>query len=507
VLVALYGVLNAAAYSCLMPLWEGFDEGYHYGYVQMLSAHGTLPVLGRTVLTREIWHAYELAPVSHYLQPFTGAPLNFGQYFAMTREDRARRRAELDSIVVASKYELQRDKANYEANQSPLPYIFMAPFDWAMAGLPLTARVLALRLICSILAVLLLAHSTLGLARELGLTERYAAAALFCVFSAQMLYATICHVSNDWLAIPVMTYLLWAAIRAQESGSARDHLLLGVALSVGLLAKAYYLFLVPLPFLVAAWALWRKRTTVLRAAWMLPPLAILAAPWFARNVILYHNLAGTVEQTKGLELRGFLGAVFAVPWAGSIAYMAHTSLWTGNNSFTAFSSMTLNVVLALLAAGVVCNFVFGRPGAAEWIATGGIVLFSTGLAFSTVAFFISSKGGVFAAFPWYMQTLLSPVLLMAFLGLSRARAAGRVLFPLTVVAWAYLIAATYLAKLGPMYGGYPPSRAHLSALWTWYWSGNGDWSASLAGGAAAWVLIALTMALCLFLCGRLTLKA
>ena len=498
VLVALYGVLNAAAYSCLMPLWEGFDEGYHYGYVQMLSAHGTLPVLGRTALTREIWHAYELAPVSHYIQPFTQAPLNFAQYFSMPREERAMRRAELDAIAPAEKYEVQREKANYEANQSPLPYLLMTPFDWVMAGLPLTERVLVLRLICSILAVLMLAHAGLGLARELGMTERYAAAALFCVFSAQMLYATICHVSNDWLAIPAMTYLLWAAVRAWRSGSDRAYLLLGVALSVGLFAKAYFLFMAPFPFFVA--------TSRRRATWLLAPLGVLAAPWFIRNMILYQNVAGTLEQTKGLGLHGFLDAVLAVPWRDSIVYMAHTSLWTGNNSFTTFSSMTLNVVLALLAAGIICNFIYGKPSAAEWIVAGGIVMFSIGLAFSTVAFFVSSKSGVFAAFPWYMQTLLAPVLLMAFLGLSRAGVVGRVLLPLMVIAWAYLMAATYLVKLGPTYGGYPPTRTRLGALWTWYWSG-GDWSASLAGGAATWVLIAVTLALCLILCGRLALKA
>jgi len=208
-----------------------------------------------------------------------------------------------------------------------------------------------------------------------------------------------------------------------------------------------------------------------------------------------------LEQTKGVGPREFLAAVRAVPWVDSIVYMAHTSLWTGNNSFTTFSSMTLNGVLALLALGVVCNFVFGKPSAAAWITGGGIVLFSMGLAFTTVAFFISSKGGVFAAFPWYMQILLPPVLLMAFLGVSRAGWLGRVLFPLMVLAWAYLIAATYLLKLGPMYGGYPPARTRLGALWTWYWSGSGDWSASLAGGMAAWTLIFVTLSACLFLCG------
>src|SRR6266849_352164 len=86
--IALYGVLNAAAYSCLLPLWEGFDEGFHYGYVQLLSTTRSFPVLGQAFLTQEIRRSYELTPVSHYLQPYTGAPLNFGAYFALPRSER-----------------------------------------------------------------------------------------------------------------------------------------------------------------------------------------------------------------------------------------------------------------------------------------------------------------------------------------------------------------------------------------------------------------------------------
>lgn len=86
--VVFYGALNAAAYSCLLPLWEGFDEGFHYGYVQLLSTTRSFPVLGKSLLSQEIWRSYESTPVSHYLQPYTRAPLNFADYFAMPERAR-----------------------------------------------------------------------------------------------------------------------------------------------------------------------------------------------------------------------------------------------------------------------------------------------------------------------------------------------------------------------------------------------------------------------------------
>ena len=49
-----YGMLNAAAYCCLLPLWEGWDEPYHYGYVQFVDTNFRFPELGRTTLSREV---------------------------------------------------------------------------------------------------------------------------------------------------------------------------------------------------------------------------------------------------------------------------------------------------------------------------------------------------------------------------------------------------------------------------------------------------------------------
>ena len=245
-LLALYGAINAIAYSSLLPMWEGFDEAYHYGYVQFLSTNLALPVLGRDTLSREIWHSYEYQPVSHYLQGFTGAPLNFTDYFAKPPEERAQLRVQLDSLAAYEKYQPQPDKPNYEVNQPPLPYLPMLAVDQILVNAPLPKRVLWIRMLIALLAVAMIAHSMLLLAGELGLPQLYRAIVLFCVFSSQMLYATICHVSNDALAVPVMGYLIWAAIRVAHTGTQRDCLLLGLITAAALLTKAYFLFLLPL---------------------------------------------------------------------------------------------------------------------------------------------------------------------------------------------------------------------------------------------------------------------
>ncbi len=133
---------------------------------------------------------------------------------------------------------------------------------------------------------------------------------------------------------------------------------------------------------------------------------MLAGPWYLRNLVLYRNLSATVEQTSFLSIRQVLATATVVPWLKSIRYMAHSSLWTGNNSFTTFSAKTLNVILLLLAAGVMLYFARAWRDAAGWILVAAVVLFSSGLTLIIIAFFAGTQGQAFAATPWYMQVLL-----------------------------------------------------------------------------------------------------
>jgi hypothetical protein len=513
-LLILYGIVNAAAYCCLLPLWEGFDEAYHYGYVQLLATDLRFPVLGQARLSREIWHTFELAPVSHYLQPFTGAPLNFTEYFALPAAERAQRRAQLQSISASERFEAQPDKPNYEVNQSPLAYVFMAGVDRVLAGSALVTRVLALRLICAILSIVLMGHVTLRLARELGLGPQLAYAAVFCVFSSQMLYATICHVSNDALAPPAMGYVLLAAILAWKRGRSRDWVVLGVALAAALLIKAYFLFIVPIVLVLIVRDRWKRRAqakayATAGAVGALLAGVLAAVPWYVRNLVLYHNLSATVESTSGLTVFQLLKTATAVPWLESIRYMAHSSLWTGNNSFTTFSSATLDLVLLLLAAGVVLYCMHARRDAAEWIVIAAIVLFSCGLALITVAFFAGTSGRAIGAVPWYSQVLLAPVLLMVFLGFSRVNRWGRVLTPITIVLWSYVMGATYVAKLIPLYGGFASAHSRVSELAQWYRSwGAGSILETVCLGnlTAVKALVVMTLAMNAGMCITLVVR-
>lgn len=509
--IVLYGVVNAAAYSCLLPLWEGFDEGFHYGYVQLLSTTRSFPVLGNAFLSREIWRSYELTPVSHYLQAYTRAPLNFAAYFSMSRPARKDLHDQLVSLAASQKFESQPDKPSYEVTQAPLPYVFMAGLDYTLSDFPLLTRVLWLRLTCSSLAVLFIAHSTLLVAREIALPELFTGGVLFCVFSSQMLLAVISHICNDCFAVPVMGYLMWTAIRAARTGQPREWLGMGVALTAALLIKAYFLFLLPIPACVLAWNLYNRQLRWKSVIWFAAPVVLFAAPWYARNMMLYHRISGIPVSTSGLSLGEFLKAGLKLPWRESIRYMAHSSLWTGNNSFTTFSANTLDLVLLLLGLGALLYLLRAKPDPAEFLLAATVILFCCGVAFISVAFYSATNGGAISAVPWYQQVLLAPVLLITFLGLHRWRRVGALLSAGLVLLWTYLLLATYWAKLVPLYGGFPQARARLRPLWEWYVQGAEERASilqtlCLAPPAVLWTLMISASALSVALCTILVMR-
>ena len=94
-LILIYGLVSATFYCALLPLWEGFDELYHYGYVQYLSKTATFPQVGRATLSRELWTSLDFTPVSHFLQPYFQRPtMSFQEYFRLSPGERRAHRNE-----------------------------------------------------------------------------------------------------------------------------------------------------------------------------------------------------------------------------------------------------------------------------------------------------------------------------------------------------------------------------------------------------------------------------
>jgi hypothetical protein len=348
-IILLFGVFNACLYSALLPLWEGFDEAFHYGYVETLWHTGRLPTLGRTMVPSDVFRSFSLAPVSHVVQKAVPEATVYDTWFSLPEAEKEQRRGELDHLLPAAG---NSSRPNYEAHHPPLAYIFLALVDWSMSTAPITVRILVLRLCAAVSSTVLLFLGASRLCRALELPEPFVNATLFTVFCSQMLYATIAHVANDWLAVGLSAVFFGAVAEFVRKPDRRFAMSAALWLAAGLLTKAYFLALALLAFAAAAVLIWRRRTrvkTVLGAAML---VVALAGPWYARNVVLYKSVGGTQEEFDGIGLKQALAAAPRMNWVATTGYLARGSLWTGNNSFTSFSRSTLNIVLALLLLAI-----------------------------------------------------------------------------------------------------------------------------------------------------------
>jgi hypothetical protein len=450
-IILLFGLVNASLYSALLPLWEGFDEAFHYAYVETLWQTSRFPILGRTPVPNDVFRSFRLAPVSYIVHRGISEATSFDAWFSLPEVEKEQRRNELDLLRPEPG---GSSCQNYEVHHPPLVYIFFALLDCSMSKAPITVRVLVLRLFAAVVSTVLIYFGVKTLCQALKMPERFANATLFTIFCSQMLYATIAHVANDWLAVGLSALFLGAIGEFVRKPDRRSALKTALWLVAGLLTKAYFLAFALLAFAAAAILIWRRRMHVKSALAAATLVLALAGPWYTRNLIFYKNVSGTQEEFHGIGLRQALAAAPRINWVATTSFLARSSLWTGNNSFTTFSRRTLNIVLALLLLAVAA---WGlrrdviQP--AERIVFAAVVLFSVAVGYASCASFANTNGGSAGASPWYTQVLLVPVMALAYLGVSRWKRFGTVLGVCTVAIWTWVLIATWIIKLFPMYSG------------------------------------------------------
>jgi hypothetical protein len=464
--ILMFGVVNAGLYSALLPLWEGFDEAFHYAYVETLWQTSRLPVLGRTLVPSDVFRSFRLAPMSYVVQRAIPEATSYDDWLSLPQAEKEQRRRELDLLRPDPG---SSSRTNYEAHQPPLAYIFLALLDWSMPKAPVTVRVLVLRLFAAASSIVLLYFGASRLCRALELPEPFTNATLFTIFCSEMLYATVAHVANDWLAVGISALFLASLAEFAGKPNVRSALSTALWLAAGLLTKAYFLAFALPALAAAAILIWGRRARVkpLLAGTIL--VLALAGPWYTRNLVLYGNVSGTHEEFDGVGIRQALAAAPRINWVATAGFLARSSLWTGNNSFTSFSRSTLNIVLVLLFLAVAA---WGLRRSviqpAERVVFAAIVLFSVAVAYASCASFAHTHGDAAGASPWYTQVLLAPVVALAYLGMSRWKGFGRILGAGTTAIWTWVLIATWTVKLFPMYSGGGAAPMRMQEVWNWY---------------------------------------
>jgi hypothetical protein len=450
-----FGALNAILYAGLLPLWEGFDEPFHYAYVQHLQNTHSLPVQRQSTIPEEVWQSFPLAPASYLVKRNLPMVTTFEDYGRLSAEERLALRGRLENLDPRLAA-VPSGAINYESQQAPLAYAALVPFNWLWSRSALPRRILYLRLVCAFTAVFGTGILLFRLATLLGFDAACQNAAAFLVFCSQMFYATSAHIANDWLALPVFLLLITSAVELYVSRSRSAVVALTLALAAGLLTKAYFLAMIP--FVVGVVFICCRRHGALLFS---IAALVTAAPFYIRNIILYKSIDAQQQNIGGTRFGALFEAAFRLPWLHSLADIGRKSLWYGNNSGIAFSAATLSIILLLIVVATV-YYVRRRPSPGEYIVLAGIACFAAALTYNTVLEYYTTRGLTITTAPWYVELLWPPVLCLL---VSRAPKALRAALCLLS---AYIISATYIARLIPLYGGYSGRPAHLVELAGWY---------------------------------------
>ncbi len=446
-LLIAYALVNAVLYSVLLPLWEGFDEPFHFAYVQQLSDGQGLPDARTARLSREVGASILLTPASQAVKQNLPQVTSYTQYFSWPVSRRSEARRRLRDIPTELRWQ-PSELLNYEAHQPPLAYTLLAAPERLLARFSLPVRVAMLRIIAAVAGSLLLLSGAERLFLQLEIRDPYGTVALFCLLSCQMMWATLAHIGNDWLAVPIAVWALVALNVLGKSPGRRSAAVAAVALAAGLLTKAYFLSFVPL---LVGLCVVRRRWHELAITSVI--LCGLAGPWYARNLVRYGVLTGTQEARAGVDLPTVLRVAPTVDWPAVVWSSVRVSLWTGNNSFSTFSANTLNLITATSLAALLL-WVASRHYSAEWVTLLYCVLFALALGYAAVVSHIYTHGAANGPSPWYAQAILAPLLGLALLGAARWPRLGRFVAALLVLEFGYVLTATYVVKLIPLYGGY-----------------------------------------------------
>ena len=276
-ILAGYFVLGAL-FAANTPAWQAPDEPAHYNYIAYLAENGNFPVL------------------------------HFGDY----------PHAYLEQIK-AAKFppEMPVTPIRYESHQPPLYYVLAAPIYGLASGSLTALRLLSVLLGAGIVAL------AYGVARRVlpGRPDVALGAAAFVAFLPQHL-ATVSQVGNDVLAELLLAAVLFvlvgmAARPAQRAlpmpaggmisaqsplppawvpgqplvSERMTPLVLGVLLGLILITKTTAYVAAPLALGVLVWRWLEDRASVRRVLLeglsVLLPAALIAVPWYARNITIY----------------------------------------------------------------------------------------------------------------------------------------------------------------------------------------------------------------------------
>ncbi len=445
-------VARLGFYSCMLPLWEGYDEWAHFSVVRHMAVNHEALVDRDAPIPRDVDRSLELAPLPWEMRYLPQPWLTEDAYWSLPAEMRARREAAFRTMPRAWSREAGAGGFRaYEALQPPLYYWMMTPALRLLGASSLAVQVMTLRwlsvLLASLAVPLVFAVGRLALDEPLAL----GCAAIVALMPGVAL--DVARVGNDGLSMVLFSLLAWLAVRMAARGwELAPAIGLGCALGLGLLTKAYFLTAIPAFALLWLWELRRARAgravTALHGLLTAAIAAAMAGWWYLRNLQVTGTLSGLSESVMigHAGPAAMLKQAVSLNWAKAIDAILFSHLYFGGWSSLTVRSWMYHVfylVIPLAAVGLLWK---GRTR--ETGALGALYgAFWAGQCYNVVLLYMSK--GLAGSMGWYLDAVVAAEVVLSVAGLRRilpAKAAvwpGAALFALLDLYSVHFVAIPY----------------------------------------------------------------
>jgi 4-amino-4-deoxy-L-arabinose transferase-like glycosyltransferase len=423
-------VLRGIFYCSAFPIYEGFDEYAHFAVIQHIFFHHDIPNPQLADSSRQIAESLKLVPVAWIIRDDAEGLLSYESYWRLSAADRLERQGRLRTLPPAwSSVDAVPRLPLYEAQQPPLYYWILLPLYSTVQSLDLPTQVWALR--C---ASLLLASTVIPIAfvtaKKVFADHRAALGVAVVIASMPQFAMDAFRISNNSLSISLGGLAVYVVITLWNSPpNLIRGMLAGLVIGAALLAKAYFLVLLPWAAFVLISVLVRDRQQRKAPAWQLVAClttSLAISGWYYwRLLTLTGTLTGEQNdigaQTSQLSLTHAIGIM---PWRSIFDFIAVSHIWLGNWSFLGVRTWmyrVIELVFVLAFFGLVLHFVRPRTSLPKRSPLGMLmmpcVFLFVGICFHAVQSFRSA--GNIGTFGYYMFALIVPEAILLLVGLFR----------------------------------------------------------------------------------------
>jgi hypothetical protein len=343
-------VITGIFVSLIVPLGEGFDEPWHFGYIQYVAQTGTLPPGPHLHLSLELEKFLSLHPMGWRLREIFPTLRTQEEYWGQSDAVRSTGDEAIRSLRFSGKYVEASPKftEQYESHQAPLYYFVGAlPFLVLSRFLSFTDTFLLIRI-----GSLLLASSVVPLsyclANRVSTSNVTPQGVAVLVATFPGLYPDIARVSNDALAVPLAAAVFLALARFLETRSTASAIVLGLALLAGLSTKAFF---VPVVIAIVATLIAAKHY---RASLTVAIVSGVGSIWYLRNAWITGSMTGLPETVSANStIASSIQSVGTIRWLDVLRLASVSHIWMGYWSLLQYRSWIYEIIIILFGIGLV----------------------------------------------------------------------------------------------------------------------------------------------------------